>query len=95
MWLQVFLYSSLVMCLLSALKDNGLLYTAELLGTVFCQRDFSSISVAPRRHWCPVIIFGGFATPVFPLFSKLNRPKIQEAMTLFDVKGKTGGLNFR
>lgn len=63
MWLQVFMYSSLVMCLLSALKVNGLLYIAELLGTVFVRVPPSS--VAPRRHWCPVIIFGSFATLFF------------------------------
>lgn len=93
MWLQVFMYSSLVMCLLSALKCNGLLYTAELLGTVFVRVHPSS--VAPRRHWCPVIIFGSFATPVFPLLSCLYFGAVGFALTLFDVKGKIRGLNFK
>ena len=75
MWLQAFA--------LSALKDNSLLYPG-LLGAVFVR--VSTISVAPRRHWCPLIKSGYFAATVLSLFSFLYSRAIEFAVTPFDKR---------
>lgn len=46
----------------------------------------STISVAPRRHWCPLIKSGYFAATVLPLFSFLYSRAIEFAVTSFDKR---------
>lgn len=69
---------------MSALRDNSLLYGAGLLGAVFVR--VFTISVAPRRHWCPLIKSGYFAATVLPLFSFLYSRAIEFALTSFDKR---------
>lgn len=69
---------------MSALRDNSLLYGAGLLVETLTKT--APTSVAPRRHWCPLIKSGYFAAIVLPLFSFLYSRAIEFAVTSFDKR---------